>query len=279
MVRSGVHTCTVPHADLLLMSDSASGFWVGKTSLQSWKKLLSAAVWGRQEDEVNRGTDKEGTELKDDREDAVNRGRAEEGTELKDDREDAVNLCHKKENVVSLLTDSEGEACQQEACEQEACQQEACQQEACQQEACQKEACQQEACEQEACQQEACQQEACEQEACQQKMNHLEMCHLENSQKISKEGSMEVTGRNLENKGEEASLLSLASHKGQKAVDESSSSVKEDTESFNEDVLCVHGVLVCVCVCALTHVRMCARVHVVVCVCLCVFLYVCEGIF
>ena len=234
MVRSGVHTCTVPHADLLLMSDSASGFWVGKTSLQSWKKLLSAAVWGRQEDEVNRGTDKEGTELKDDREDAVNRGRAEEGTELKDDREDAVNLCHKKENVVSLLTDSEGEACQQEACEQE---------------------------------------------ACQQKMNHLEMCHLENSQKISKEGSMEVTGRNLENKGEEASLLSLASHKGQKAVDESSSSVKEDTESFNEDVLCVHGVLVCVCVCALTHVRMCARVHVVVCVCLCVFLYVCEGIF
>ena len=221
---------------------SASGFWVGKASLQSWRKLLNAAVLGGQEDESHKE-------------------RAEEGAKLKSDSKDLVNLCHKKESTVSLLTDSEGEGCQvescqqepcqpevceqvcqQEVCQQEPCQPEVCEQKTCQQEACQPEACQPEVCEQKVCQQEVCQQEACQQEVCQQKAQQSETCLLEDSQMIEKEDTVEGSNeRSLENNKEEAGL-SLASDKGRKTVADNSYSVKDITGSFNEDVLCAHGV-------------------------------------
>lgn len=183
---------------------SASGFWVGKTSLQLWKKLLSVAVLDRQKDEVDRGKGEE--------------------TELKNDQEDLVNPCLKKESVVSLLTDSEGEACQQQVCQQEACQQETCQQE-------------------------ACQLDVCQEEACQQSTHHLGTCRLEDCQPAEKNDNMEVTESRLEKKEGDTSLLSSPSERGLGAVVESCSSVKEDTGSFNEDVLCIHGVYLLKCVC------------------------------
>ena len=172
---------------------SSSGFWVGRTSLQSWKRLLNAVVLSGQEKAQGGEKDEEEANLKE------------------NVRENLVNLSCKKESVVSLLTDSEGEACQQEACQQEACQQEACQQEACQQEACQQES-------------EACQQEACQEGA----------CHLEDHQEVEK-GAED---------GSTDDLYSSAMDKGRKPVVEDNKAMKEDAGAFNEDVLCAHGVCI-----------------------------------
>ena len=167
---------------------SSSGFWVGRTSLQSWKRLLNAVVLSGQEKAQGGEKDEEEANLKE------------------NVRENLVNLSCKKESVVSLLTDSEGEACQQEACQQES--------EACQQES---EACQQES--------EACQQEACQEGA----------CHLEDHQEVEK-GAED---------GSTDDLYSSATDKRRKPVVEGNKAMKEDAGAFNEDVLCAHGVCIC----------------------------------